>query len=364
MEYLKEYRNSEIVKKIVEEIEKEARGYTYPINLMEVCGTHAMAIGKFGIRKLLPENINLLSGPGCPVCVSPNSYIDKAIEFSKIPDTIITTFGDMMKVPGSFSSLEKEKVNGAKIEVVYSCLDGLKIAEDNPNKNIIFLGIGFETTAPTIAATVKIARERNLKNFFVFSGHKLIPPAMEALVKDKEVKIDGFICPGHVSTIIGSAPYMFIPEQYNTPAVIAGFEPVDIFQAIYLLVRKKVRGEKPSVEIQYKRSVRENGNQKALKIMYQVFEISDSQWRGLGNIPESGLRIKKEYERFDAEKNFEVEEKESKEACGCICGDILKGIKKPTECKLFSKVCNPENPVGPCMVSSEGSCAAYYRYER
>jgi len=362
MKYLQEYRDSEIVKSLVEEIKKETKNYSFRINLMEVCGTHTMAIGKFGIRKLLPENINLLSGPGCPVCVTPNVYLDKAIAYSELEDVIIATFGDMVKVPGSYSTLEKEKGNGACIEVVYSPLDALKVAEENPSKNVIFLGIGFETTSPAVAATIKNAQERNIKNFFVLSGHRLIPPAMELLLKDKRIKIDGFMCPGHVSVIIGSVPYRFIPESYGISCVIAGFEPVDILQTIWMFVKKIVRGEKPSVEIQYKRSVKEEGNKKALRIMDEVFEVTDSEWRGFGEIPESGLRIKDIYEGFNVEKKLTVEVRESREFPDCICGDILKGIKTPEDCKLFKKVCNPENPVGPCMVSSEGTCAAYFKY--
>ena len=361
MKFIEEYRNPAIIEKFLNLIKKESETI-HKINLMEVCGTHTMQIGKFGIRKVLPENINLISGPGCPVCVSPNSYIDKAIEYSKIPHVIIATFGDMMKVPGSFSSLEKEKSKGAKIEVVYSPFDALKIAQKNPSKNVVFLGIGFETTSPCVAATVIEAKRKNIKNFFVFSGHKLIPPAMEVLLKE-EVKIDGFICPGHVSTIIGSIPYRFIPEKYGIPCVIAGFEPVDILLAILSLIRMVVK-KIPEVEIQYRRSVKENGNEKAKRIMNEVFEIVDSEWRGLGEIPESGLKMREDYQEFDAEKKFKVEIKESREYPECICGEILKGLKTPKQCKLFRKVCNPENPVGPCMVSSEGTCAAYYRYER
>ena len=363
MKYIQEYRNPEIIKRILSEIEEEVKNYSGIINLMEVCGTHTMQIGKFGIRKLLPENINLLSGPGCPVCVSPNSYIDKAIEFSKIKNTVVATFGDMMKVPGSYSSLEKEKSKGYDIRVVYSSIDCIKMAEENPDKNIIFLGIGFETTAPVVASTIKIANSKNLKNFYVFSGHKLIPPAMEILVEDEEVGIDGFICPGHVSTIIGSKPYNFIAEKYNIPCVIAGFEPVDILHAIYLLVKKSIAGE-GEVIIQYRRAVREEGNKIALETMNEIFDTVSSEWRGIGVIEKSGLKIKKEFKEFDAEEKFKIEMKETKEPEGCICGEILKGKKKPNDCKLFASFCNPENPVGPCMVSSEGTCAAYYRYER
>jgi len=363
MKYLDQFRNPDIIKKFLEIISYELKTYNKKIKLMEVCGTHTMAIGKAGLRKILPQNIFLISGPGCPVCVSPNEYIDKAIEYSKMKNTIISTFGDMMKVPGSYSSLEKEKGNGADIRVVYSPMDALKIAEENKRKNVIFLGIGFETTAPTVALTIKTSFEKNIKNFFVYSGHKLIPPAMEVLVQDKKIEIDGFICPGHVSTIIGGMPYKFIPQKYGISCVITGFEPVDILQAIYTLVKKITKKQKPSVEIQYKRSVKKQGNEKAKQIIEDVFEITDSKWRGLGNIKKSGLKIKDKYKEIDAEENFEVKVKEVKENPNCICGDILKGVKNPKQCPLFLKKCNPENPVGPCMVSSEGTCASYFKYE-
>ena len=248
------------------------------------------------------------------------------------------------------------------IRVVYSVVDALKIAKENPDKKIIFLGIGFETTAPTLAATIKMAKERNIQNFFVFSGHKLIPPAMEALVNGQGLRIDGFICPGHVSTIIGSRPYEFIAAEYNIPCVVAGFEPLDIMQAIFMLTQEIVEKRPPKVQIQYSRSVKEEGNLKALDLMEEVFEIKDSMWRGLGDIPESGLKIREDFSSFDAEANIEVEVEETEENKGCICGPILRGIKAPLDCKLFRKECSPENPVGACMVSSEGTCAAYFKY--
>ncbi|MBN1445450.1 MAG: hydrogenase formation protein HypD [Candidatus Omnitrophica bacterium] len=363
MKYMEEYRNFALVKALAGEIEKEAKKLgNKTLQLMEVCGTHTMAIGKFGIRTMLPDNIRLLSGPGCPVCVTPDTYIDKAAAFSRMPETIIATFGDMIKVPGSFSSLEKEKSGGGKIEVVYSPLESLEIAEANPAFNAIFLGLGFETTAPAVALTIKKAAENKMKNFYVLSGHKLIPPAMEVLLQDKQVRIDGFICPGHVSAITGSRPYDFIPESYKIPCVIAGFEPADILESILMLVRKIAGREKPSVEIQYKRIVKKEGNKKALKIMKEVFRTVDSEWRGIGVIKNSGLALAGRYGRFDAESRFPVIVKKSKKKTACICGDILKGKKEPHECALFGKLCTPENPVGPCMVSSEGTCAAFYRY--
>jgi len=363
MKYIDEYRKSNVLKKLAEKIRVISKKLDRKVNIMEVCGTHTMAIGKYGIRKIMPDNINLISGPGCPVCVCPDTYIDKAVEISKIKDVIVTTFGDMMKVPGSYSSLEKEKSKGADIKVVYSSIDALKIAEENKNKKIVFLAVGFETTSPSIAMTVKFAVRKGIENFFILSGHKLIPPAMEFLLKATEVKIAGFLAPGHVSTIIGVYPYNFIPEKYKIPVVISGFEPFDILKSIYLITESIVSGN-PSVINQYKRAVKENGNEKAREVLHDVFEEENSEWRGIGEIENSGLKLKKEYTFFDAEKNFKIKIRKTKKRSGCICGEVLKGTKKPTDCKLFAVICNPENPIGPCMVSSEGTCAAYYKYER
>ncbi len=362
MKYIDEFRDNEAVAKLIKNIHHRISGYEGEIVLMEVCGTHTMSIFRSGLRKLLPPNIRLLSGPGCPVCVTPNNYLDKAIAYAGLSDTIIATFGDMMRVPGSWSSLQKAKTDGKDIRVIYSALDALQIARQNPLKKVIFLGIGFETTAPTVAATIKIAGEENIGNFYVFSGHKLLPSAMEVLVKSKEVHIDGFICPGHVSTIIGSQPYEFISAQHNIPCVVTGFEPSDIAQAIYMLAGSIVDRETPQVRIQYSRSVKKEGNIKALELMNEVFKIKTSAWRGIGDIPGSGLRIRKEFASFDIEENMDVEVQKSIENKECICGQILRGINTPLDCKLFRKVCKPENPIGACMVSSEGTCAAFFKY--
>ncbi|MBL7081872.1 MAG: hydrogenase formation protein HypD [Candidatus Omnitrophica bacterium] len=362
MRYIDEYRDRGITQKLIKKMLNIVSDYSSPIVLMEVCGTHTMSIFRSGLRNYLPDNIRLISGPGCPVCVTPNSYLDKAIAYARKDDVIIVTFGDMIRVPGSSSNLEKEKSTGRQVRVVYSCLDALSIAQDNPDKKVIFLGVGFETTVPTLAATIKIAKEKKIRNFFVFSGHKVIPPAMQALVKERSPHIDGFICPGHVSTIIGSKPYEFIVRDYHVPCVIAGFEPVDVTQAIFMLAQQIVEKKSPVVEIQYSRSVKEEGNRKALDLMEEVFESEDSNWRGLGIIPESGLKIKQAFSDFDAELSIEVEVEMTKEDKGCICGAILRGIKTPLDCVLFKKQCRPENPIGACMVSSEGTCAAYFKY--
>ncbi len=358
MKYLSEYRDPVLAKKLVESIKKISH---HKISLMEVCGTHTVAISKSGIRQVMPDNITLLSGPGCPVCVTANSDLDKAISMAQT-GIILTTFGDMMNVPGSYSNLSQEKANGIGIRVVYSTLDALKIAEENPDRDVVFFAVGFETTAPTIAISVLEAQKRGLKNYSIFCVHKIVPPAMKALLDLGELGLDGFICPGHVSTIIGSKPYEFIASEYHVPCVIAGFEPLDVLQTIYMLV-KQVENGLAEVEIQYKRSVVPEGNKIALELMYKVFEVADADWRGIGIIPGSGLKVKEEYAQFDAEKLFEVDVPPTKpDPPGCSCGEILRGIKFPYDCKLFGKACTPERPVGPCMVSSEGACAAYYRY--
>jgi hydrogenase expression/formation protein HypD len=308
----------------------------------------------------LPSNINLISGPGCPVCVTPIFYIDEIIALSRGEDFIITSFGDMMRVPGSTSTLEKEKTDGADIRIVYSTLDALQIACNNPSKKVIFMGVGFETTSPTIASAVLKAQKDEINNFAVLSVAKIMPPAMKALLEGKEVNIDGFICPGHVSTIIGSKPYTFVTTQYKVPCVICGFEPLDILQGIYMLV-KQIEDGKAEVEIQYERAVKPEGNKIALDKINEVFKVVDSNWRGIGNIPLSGLEIKDKYGKFNARK-FEVEIEETKESRGCRCGEVLRGVITPPECSLFRKVCTPENPQGACMVSTEGTCAAYYKY--
>jgi hydrogenase expression/formation protein HypD len=359
MKYIDEFRNLDIATKLSRLIKEEAKGLSH-VNFMEVCGTHTMAVERFGIRKMLPENINLISGPGCPVCVTPKDYIDKAIALTEFEDIIVFSFGDMLKVPGSYSNLLTQKSKG-KVKISYSPLDAVDFAEKNIDKRIIFLGIGFETTAPTIAATIKYAKKKNLKNFFVYSGHKTVPPAMKLLANDKFINIKGFLCPAHVSAIVGLTPYAEISKKHGISCVISGFEPLDILQSILMLIRQ-VKFKKPKVENQYNRVVKASGNKEALHLIEEVFSKKDSEWRGLGNIPDSGLYLRKRYADFDIERNMDLPKVETKIDKGCICGDILRGIKTPLECRLFSKKCTPENPQGACMVSSEGTCAAYYKY--
>jgi len=358
MKYLSEYRDGSLATKMADRIMAIS---TKPARFMEICGTHTVAIFKSGIRQILPQYISLLSGPGCPVCVTATRDIDKAINIARIPGVIVTTFGDMVRVPGSASSLKQEKSRGADVRMVYSTMDALEIAQQNPDKKIVFLGIGFETTAPTIAAAVIAAETQGVENFFVLSAHKLLPPAMDALLSGGDLDVSGFICPGHVSVVIGTNPYEAVATHYHTPCVVVGFEPLDILQGIYMLVRQ-VEAEEARVEIQYRRAVTPEGNQNALRTMDRVFEPCDAPWRGLGVIPKSGLAFREAYRAFDAEAHFDVDVPDSPEPPGCKCGDILRGGLTPVECRLFRKLCTPENPIGPCMVSSEGTCAAYFKY--
>ncbi|MBN2348759.1 MAG: hydrogenase formation protein HypD [Bacteroidales bacterium] len=357
MKYINEFRNKKIVADLSAQIVKLSKS---KITLMEVCGGHTMAIQKFGIPSLLPDTINLISGPGCPVCVSSRNYIDNSIQLARFPENIITTYGDLIRVPGSQSSLDIEKASGADVRIVYSTLDALEIARKNPGKNIIFLGIGFETTTPSSAVAIQQAAKEKITNFFVYSTHKIMPPAMEALI-DEGIQIDGYIGPGHVSTVAGSQMYRNLVNRFRISVVISGFEPVDILQSIYMLVKQHETRDK-KIEIQYTRTVLPEGNLKARKLVDEVFEPRNDWWRGLGIISDSGLKIREKYVLFDAEKKFNLEDKEIKEPGGCICGEVLKGLKKPVECGLFKKVCTPENPVGACMVSNEGACNAYFRF--
>lgn len=331
------------------------------IKLMEVCGTHTMAIAKSGIKKLLPEGIELISGPGCPVCVTAQSDIDRAIETAGLEDVIMATFGDMLRVPGSRGSLYEAKRNGADVRVVYSCLDAIKIAQDNPGKRTVFMGVGFETTSPTVASTILMAKKEKVKNFFVLSNFKVIFPALDALARSNKTDIDGFICPGHVSVITGSLPYERIAKKHKKPCAITGFSDMDILKGIRCLV-KQIKDSSYDVVIEYSRAVKREGNARARRILTSVFNAEDSEWRGLGTIKKSGLKIRSKYGEFDAERKIKVKVPKPRQVKGCICPKVLQGIKSPKDCRLFKKVCTPREPIGPCMVSSEGTCAAYYKY--
>jgi hydrogenase expression/formation protein HypD len=357
--FLDEFRSGPQVLGLLEELH---RSITEPIKIMEVCGTHTMAISRHGIRQAVPDEVTLISGPGCPVCVTANSDIDTYIEMSLLPNVIAATFGDMMRVPGTRMGLAEARSRGAKVQVVYSTLDALKLARENPQSNIIFFGVGFETTAPTVAAALMEARESGLKNFFVQSVHKVVPPALEALSSTPELAIDAYLCPGHVTAIIGPEAYQPLADKYGLPCVIAGFEPADVIQAL-IMTAHQLSEKRSEVEIQYTRGVKNGGNPAARALMESVFTPCDAEWRGLGMIAGSGLALREEFRDHDALQHFQVDASYSREPKGCLCGAILTGLKTPRDCGLFAKSCVPEHPVGPCMVSSEGTCAAYYQYE-
>ena len=358
LKYMDEFRDAEIAAPLIEKIKLTSKR---KIRLMEVCGTHTMSIFRSGIRSLLPATIRLISGPGCPVCVTAQGEIDAFIATSQFENVIIATFGDLMRVPGTHSSLQKERANGRDIRVVYSTMDALDIARKNPDKKVVFLGVGFETTAPTIAASIVSAQQMQIQNYSVLSAHKLVPPALTALMQSETVQIDGFILPGHVSVIIGLEAYRSFFNRYPIPSVVSGFEPADILQAITLLIEQFQTG-RPQLANAYPRTVTAAGNIKAQRMMQDVFEIVDAKWRGIGIIPQSGYRIKEKYAAFDAQKIFQVQIPQVEDPQGCACGQILTGVKTPPQCPLYKTVCTPVDPVGPCMVSSEGTCAAYYRY--
>jgi hydrogenase expression/formation protein HypD len=357
--------NIELSKKLLDRLIKASRNVSDKLGrqiiLMEVCGTHTTAISKSGIRGLLSPYIELLSGPGCPVCVTDQADIDRMITFAHLPDVVITSFGDMMRVPGTYASLEIERARGAYIEICYSPHEAISYAVQHTNKEIVFLGVGFETTAPAVALSIMEAKALDIKNYSVLSTHKLVPPAMKALLADPELNVDGFILPGHVSVITGRKAFDFIASEYGIPAVIAGFEPVDIMEAISLLLRQ-IADQKAEAINGYTRLVSEEGNIRAKTAIEEVFKTDDASWRGFGLIPESGLAFKKAYADFDAAARFLVEVPQSLPPEGCSCGEVLKGKIRPDQCPLFSVVCTPSDPTGPCMVSSEGACAAYFNY--
>lgn len=331
-----------------------------PLRLMEVCGTHTVAIFRHGIRGLLPEGIGLLSGPGCPVCVTSIEDVDTAISIAS-QGSVLATFGDMMRVPGSSSSLIEAKACGSDIRIVYSPLDALDLARQDPHRTVTFFGAGFETTSPLVAGTLLEAERLNVGNFYIYSVHKTVPPALRALLEGGEVMIDGFILPGHVSTIIGSAPYQFLAEKYAIPSVITGFDADDILSGIMMILSQIAEG-RAAVEIQYKKVVKPGGNPRAVSIMNDVFVPEDVKWRGIGMIPGSGLALRGRYSHRDVRNVFDIRVQPGVEPKACSCGDVLKGVKTPPDCPLFGKGCTPERPVGACMVSTEGSCAAYYKY--
>lgn len=346
---------------LIEAIITASKRLERQITLMEVCGTHTMSIFRHGIKSMLPGNIRLISGPGCPVCVTPPQYIDQAIQLAGNNEVIICSFGDMLRVPGIEGTLENTRMYGADIRIVYSPLDCIRIAKDNPGKMVVFLAVGFETTSPVVGLCMKQAEDEGADNFLILPGLKLLFPALKSLFNSGEVKVDGLICPGHVTSVTGQAPYEFIPEMYGIPCVIAGFELTDILMSIYMLILQVVDG-RACVENAYKRAGTEEGNARALRVIEQVFQKSDVSWRGLGIIPQSGLEPSKDYNHRNARTYYKLERPVWTGDGACSCGDVIKGLKTPFECPLFRNVCTPQSPIGACMVSSEGSCAAYYKY--
>lgn len=364
MKYVDEFRDPYKAEALVWQIEKLCHILGKPIKIMEVCGGHTHSIFKYGIEDILPDTIELIHGPGCPVCVMPKGRLDDAIAISQNSNVIFATFGDAMRVPGSHSNLLQAKATGADIRMVYSPLDSLQIAKDNPDKQVVFFALGFETTAPSTAFTILQAAAQNISNFSMFCNHVLVIPALQALLDNPNLQLDGFVGPGHVSMVIGTDPYQFISQQYHKPIVVSGFEPLDILQSIWMLLRQLVEN-RCEVENQYNRIVKNQGNSVALAAMNQVFMVRDHfDWRGLGEIPDSGLKIRPEYAQFDAELKFTIPNQKVADHKACKCGEILKGVLKPWQCKVFGTACTPETPIGACMVSSEGACAAYYKYGR
>ncbi len=358
MKHLTEYRDPELAKKILKEIEKTAKKHW---NIMEICGGQTHSLVKNGILTVLPTNIQMLHGPGCPVCVTPLNLIDKAIYLAEKENVILCSFGDMLRVPGSEKSLLEAKANGADIRVLYSPLEAVQIAQQNPEKEVVFFAVGFETTAPANALSIMHAHKLELKNYSILNSHVLVPPAIKALMEDPNAKIDAFLAAGHVCSIMGYWQYHELSKKYKIPIVITGFEPLDLLKGILAAV-KQLESGKYQVENQYTRIVKEEGNVEAQKIIRQVYEDGSQMWRGIGSIPESGWHLKKEYKKYDADKKFLIKIALVEENKDCIAGDVMKGIKKPYQCPHFGKTCTPQNPLGAPMVSSEGACAAYYNF--
>ncbi|SMB98892.1 hydrogenase expression/formation protein HypD [Thermanaeromonas toyohensis ToBE] len=361
------YRQRELGENVLAKVKALAREAADKLGrrpvIMEVCGTHTVALGRTGLRSLLADYLDLRSGPGCPVCVTAPEDIDYMLLLARQPDVVVATFGDMLRVPGSYGSLEQARAEGSQVQVCYSPREAVELAKSYPDKTVVFLGIGFETTAPAVALALKEAITEKLKNFLLYSAHKLVPPALSLLASDPELGLDGFILPGHVSAILGRQAFIFLAEKYNLPAAIAGFEPLDILGALMELLPLILRREAQVINA-YPRVVTETGNQKAQKILEEIFSPHSANWRGLGIIPESGLKLKACYQDFEARERYPLEVRPSPPPAGCRCGAILKGLSLPPECPLFGRRCTPLTPVGPCMVSSEGSCAAYYRYSQ
>lgn len=360
MKYLSEYRNPDLVKKYLDEIQRVS---TQPWIIMEVCGGQTHSIVKNGLLQLLPKEISMVHGPGCPVCVTPMHLIDKAVYLAMEEGVILCSFGDMLRVPGSKYSLLEAKSKGADVRILYSPLEAVKLAKENPDKQVVFFAVGFETTAPANALSVIHAHREGLKNYSILASHVLVPPAIDAVMNDELVRIQGFLAAGHVCTIMGIEEYRPLVEHYKIPIVVTGFEPVDILHGILMVVKQLEKGEY-KLENQYARVVRPEGNPDAIKVITEVFDITDREWRGVGTIPMSGYQVREKYSDFDANKKFSIKMPKVEENPECIAGQVLKGIKKPHECPQFGKGCTPERPLGAPMVSSEGACAAYYHFSK
>jgi len=358
MKYLSEYRDPELAQQYLEEIKKTV---TKPWKIMEVCGGQTHSLVKHGIIQILPEEINMIHGPGCPVCVTPLEQIDKAVHLALSEHVILCSFGDMLRVPGSEKSLLQAKAEGGQVRIVYSPLEAVKLAADNPDKEVVFFAVGFETTAPANALSVVHAARQGLTNYSILTSHVLVPPAMEAVINDEESQIDAFLAAGHVCTIMGISEYFPIVEKYDIPIVVTGFEPVDILHGILMTVRQLEAG-KSNLENQYSRVVKPEGNPHAIEVIKSVFRVDDRAWRGIGTIPMSGYEVKESYAAFDANVKFQLDLPAVEEPAECMAGQVLKGIIKPQECPSFGKKCTPQNPLGAPMVSSEGACAAYYNF--
>jgi hydrogenase expression/formation protein HypD len=366
MKYVTEFRDPEKVKVLQKKlsyiVEEITLKYDRKIRIMEVCGGHTHTLFKYGLKQIIPTDVEMIHGPGCPVCVLPKNIVDNCILMSKNKNVIITTFGDAMRVPGSVNSLLQAKADGADIRMVYSPSDSLEIAKKHPDKDVVFFGLGFETTMPSTAFTIVEAHRQNVNNFSLYCNHITIPQTLKALLDDKDLNIDAFIGPGHVSMVIGTKVFDFISEVYKKPIVVSGFEPLDILQSI-LMVLEQLKKGKGFVENQYNRVVNTFGNKNAIKVISEVYEIRDfCEWRGLGSIANSGVKIKRKYNMFDAEKKYNLKKQNIADPEECQCGEVLKGFLKPPECKVFGNKCTPENPLGALMVSTEGACSAYYKY--
>ncbi len=362
MKFVDEFRDPAAVREVLDGIVSLAGDQ--PLKFMEVCGGHTHTIYRHGLEQILPAQIELVHGPGCPVCVIPMGRVDDAIAVAETPGIVFATFGDMLRVPGSRSTLLEAKARGAHIEMVYSPMDALEMAEAQPDREVVFFAVGFETTAPSTALTLLAARERNVTNFSVFCNHVTIVPPIKAILDSPDLRLDGFLGPGHVSTVVGTRPYRFIPERYGIPLVVAGFEPLDILQAVHMLLAQR-RDGRCEIENQYRRVVTTDGNARALDVMAEVFELrAHFEWRGLGFISQSALQLGDEFAPWDAERRYSVPGVRVADPKACQCGEVLKGAIRPWECKVFGTACTPTTPIGTCMVSSEGACAAYYNYGR